>query len=68
MIRKDSKVRVKRDDEVIFEGEMGSLKRFKDDVKEAKAGFECGIVISGFDRIAEGDIIEAYTMVEVPRT
>ena len=68
VIRRDSKVRLLRGEELVFEGELASLKRFKDDVKEAKAGFECGIVISGFDKIAEDDIIEAYTMVEVPRT
>ena len=44
-----------------------SLKRFKDDVKEVRAGFECGLVFDGFDQIQEGDIAEAYIMVEVPR-
>lgn len=68
VVQRDSKVRLQRNEEVIYEGEIASLKRYKDDVKEVKAGFECGIVISGFDRIAEDDIIEAYTMVEVPRT
>ena len=61
------KVRISRDDEQIYEGELASLKRFKDDVKEVKAGFECGLVFEGFDQMQEGDIVEAYIMVEVPR-
>ena len=61
------KVRVSRDGEQIFEGELASLKRFKDDVKEVKTGYECGLVLDGFNDIAELDIIEAYKMVEVPR-
>ena len=56
-----------RRSEQIFEGELASLKRFKDDVKEVKTGFECGLVMDGFNDIKEGDIIEAYIMVEVPR-
>ncbi|WMC92958.1 translation initiation factor IF-2 [Kineothrix sp. MB12-C1] len=67
MFKRDSKVRVTREGELIFEGELASLKRFKDDVKEVKAGFECGLVFDGFDQIQEFDIVEAYTMVEVPR-
>ena len=50
---------------MIFEGKLGSLKRFKDDVKEVKAGFECGLVFEGFNDIAELDIVEAYKIVEV---
>ncbi|MCQ2536346.1 MAG: translation initiation factor IF-2 [Lachnospiraceae bacterium] len=65
--QRDCKVRITRDDEQIFEGNLASLKRFKDDVKEVKAGFECGLVFEDFDQIAEGDQIEAYIMVEVPR-
>ena len=61
------KVRVSREGEQIFEGDLASLKRFKDDVKEVKAGFECGLVLDGFNDIAEDDVIEAYIMVEVPR-
>ena len=61
------KVRVSREGEQLFEGELASLKRFKDDVKEVKAGYECGLVIDGFNDIAEEDVIEAYIMVEVPR-
>lgn len=60
-------VRVTRGEELIHEGKLASLKRFKDDVKEVKAGFECGLVIEGFNGIAEDDVIEAYIMVEVPR-
>ena len=56
-----------REGEQIFEGDLASLKRFKDDVKEVKAGFECGLVLDGFNDIAEDDVIEAYIMVEVPR-
>ena len=61
------KVRITREGEQIFEGELASLKRFKDDVKEVKAGFECGLVFEGFDKMQELDIVEAYKMVEVPR-
>jgi translation initiation factor IF-2 len=61
------KVRISREGEQIYEGELASLKRFKDDVKEVKAGFECGLVFEGFDQMKELDIVEAYIMVEVPR-
>lgn len=61
------KVRISREGEQIYEGELASLKRFKDDVKEVKAGFECGLVFAGFDQMQELDIVEAYKMVEVPR-
>ena len=60
-------MRISREGEQIFEGNLASLKRFKDDVKEVKAGFECGLVFEGFNDIAEFDVVEAYTMVEVPR-
>lgn len=59
--------RVTRDGEQIYEGPVASLKRFKDDVKEVKAGYECGLVFEKFNDIAEGDQVEAYIMVEVPR-
>ena len=65
--QRNCKVRVFREGEQLFEGELASLKRFKDDVKEVKAGYECGLVIEGFNDIAEEDTIEAYIMVEVPR-
>ncbi len=64
---RDSKVRITREEEQIYEGSLASLKRFKDDVKEVRAGFECGFVFDGFDQIQEGDLVEAYIMVEVPR-
>lgn len=67
MFQRGCKVRITREGEQIFEGELASLKRFKDDVKEVKAGFECGLVFEGFDQIQELDIVEAYIMVEVPR-
>ena len=66
-IQRNCKVRISREGVQIFEGELASLKRFKDDVKEVKTGFECGLVMDGFNDIKEGDIIEAYIMVEVPR-
>ncbi|MBR1691658.1 MAG: translation initiation factor IF-2, partial [Lachnospiraceae bacterium] len=61
------KIRISREGEQIYEGELESLKRFKDDVKEVKAGFECGLVFKDFDAMQELDIVEAYIMVEVPR-
>lgn len=64
---RDCMVRVNRDGEQIFEGKLASLKRFKDDVKEVKSNFECGLVIEDFNDVQEMDIIEAYKMVEVPR-
>lgn len=62
------KVRISREGELIFEGGLASLKRFKDDVKEVAAGYECGLVFEGFNDIKVEDTVEAYTMVEVPRT
>ncbi len=61
------RVRITRGEEQLFEGDLASLKRFKDDVKEVKAGFECGLVFDGFNEIQVEDKIEAYIMVEVPR-
>ncbi|MCD7826020.1 MAG: translation initiation factor IF-2 [Clostridiaceae bacterium] len=60
-------VRISREGEMLFEGDLASLKRFKDDVKEVAAGYECGLVFDGFQNIAVEDQIEAYMMVEVPR-
>ena len=68
VIRRGCKCRISRDGEQIYEGDLASLKRFKDDVKEVKAGFECGLVFTGFDKMQVGDIVEAYDLVEVPRT
>ncbi len=71
--QRDCKVRIMRrnestrQEEQIYEGALASLKRFKDDVKEVKAGYECGLVFEGFDQMQELDIVEAYIMVEVPR-
>ena len=59
--------RITRDGKQIFDGPVASLKRFKDDVKEVRAGYECGLVFEKFNDIAELDLVEAYTMVEVPR-
>ena len=67
VFQRNCKVRISREGEQIFEGELASLKRFKDDVKEVKTGFECGLVIDGFNDLKEDDLIEAYIMVEVPR-
>ena len=66
-ILRGSKARITRDGEQIFEGELASLKRFKDDVKEVKAGYECGLVFEGFNDIHEEDKVEVYIMEEVPR-
>ncbi len=72
IFQRDCKIRITRPGEkenngLIYEGKLASLKRFKDDVKEVKAGFECGLVFDGFDQMQELDIVEAYIMVEVPR-
>ena len=67
-VKRGSRVRVLRDNVVIHDGELDSLKRFKDDVKEVKAGFECGLSIKGYDDINEGDQLEVYEMVEIART
>lgn len=67
VFQRDCKVRITREGDQIYEGSLASLKRFKDDVKEVKAGFECGLVFEGFDQMQELDIVEAYIMVEVPR-
>ena len=66
-VSRNASVRVIRDGIVVYEGELGSLKRFKDEVKEVNYGYECGITIDRFNDIKEGDIIEAYVMEEVKR-
>ena len=66
-IERGCMVRVSREGTQIWEGELGSLKRFKDDVKEVRSGYECGLVFEGYNDIQELDIVEAYKMVEVPR-
>jgi len=67
IFQRNCKVRITREGEQVFEGELASLKRFKDDVKEVKAGYECGLVFDGFNDVKEEDKVEAYIMVEVPR-
>ena len=67
VFQRGCKCRITREGEQIFDGALASLKRFKDDVKEVKAGYECGLVFEKFNDIQELDIVEAYTMVEVPR-
>ena len=67
LFQRGCKIRISREGKQIYEGELASLKRFKDDVKEVKAGYECGLVFEKFNEIQELDIVEAYTMVEVPR-
>ncbi|AMJ42073.1 translation initiation factor IF-2 [Anaerotignum propionicum] len=64
---RNCKVRILRDNIVVYEGDLESLKRFKDDVKEVAAGYECGLVFKKFNDLKEGDWVEAFTMVEVPR-
>ena len=66
-IVRGSKVRISRDGEQIHEGDLASLKRFKDDVKEVAAGYECGLVFDKFNDIKEEDLVEIYVMEEVPR-
>ncbi|HEY1329595.1 MAG TPA: translation initiation factor IF-2 [Casimicrobiaceae bacterium] len=68
LVRRGSKIRVLRDNVVIHDGELDSLKRFKDDVREVKAGFECGLSIRNFNDVQKGDQLEVYEIVEVSRT
>ncbi len=67
VIRRDANIRIRRDGEVIHEGRVASLKRFKEDVKEVAQGYECGIKVQGFDDYRPGDILEAYRLVEVKK-
>ena len=64
---RDCSVRITRDGIVVFEGALASLRRFKDDVKEVRAGYECGFVFANFNDVKEGDQVEAFKMVEIPR-
>jgi len=68
VVRRGSKIRVLRDNVVIHDGELDSLKRFKDDVREVKGGFECGLSVRGYNDIQKGDQLEVYEIVEVSRT
>jgi translation initiation factor IF-2 len=67
-IPRDGKVRLVRDGVVVYEGRIGSLRRFKDDVREVASGYECGIGIEGYQDIKEGDLIEAFEVREVARS
>jgi len=66
-VSRDDLIRVVREGTVVYEGRIGSLKRFKDDVRSVRSGYECGLSVSGFQDIKEGDIIEAYKVIEVAR-
>ena len=68
LVRRSSQIRLLRDSVVIHTGELDSLKRFKDDVREVKNGFECGLSLKGYDEIQVGDQLEAFETVEVART
>jgi translation initiation factor IF-2 len=68
LIKRSAKIRLLRDNVVVFDGELDSLKRFKDDVREVKAGFECGLSLKNFNDIKAGDQLEVYEVVEVART
>ena len=67
-LTRNAKVRVIRDAIVVYTGELGSLKRFKDDVKEVATGMDCGLNITDYNDIKVGDVIEAYTIVEIKRS
>jgi translation initiation factor IF-2 len=66
--RRNANMRLVRDGTIVFEGKIGSLRRFNDDAREVAQGFECGVVIEGFNDVKEGDVIEAYELKEVART
>ena len=68
VVRRGARVRLLRDNVVIHDGELDSLKRFKDDVREVKAGFECGLSLKNFNDVQKGDQLEVYEIVEVART
>ena len=68
LVRRGSRVRVLRSNVVIHDGELDSLKRFKDDVREVKAGFECGLSLKNYNDLQKGDHLEVYEIVEVSRT
>ena len=65
VIKRNAKIKIVRNGKIIFEGKLGSLKRFKDDAKEVRQGFECGLTIENYNDIKQGDIIEVSTMKEV---
>jgi translation initiation factor IF-2 len=68
VIRRNGLARLVRDGVVVYDGKVGSLRRFKDDVSEVREGYECGIGIENFQDIKEGDVIEAYEVEEVARS
>jgi translation initiation factor IF-2 len=68
LVRRGAKVRVVRDGTVIYDTSIAQLKRFKDDVREVEEGFECGILLDGFNDVKEGDVLEAYEVREIERT
>jgi translation initiation factor IF-2 len=68
LIKRHGRARLLRDDVVVYDGQLGSLKRFKDDVREVRDGFECGMSIEGYNDIRQGDVIEVYEVQEVART
>jgi len=68
LVKRGARVRLLRDSVVLFTGELDSLKRFKDDVREVKEGFECGLSVRNYDDIKEGDQIEVFEIKEVART
>ncbi len=68
LVRRNARVRLRRGEEVLFDGALDSLRRFKNDVTEVAEGYECGIKLAGFDDIQEDDVVEAYTIEEVART
>ena len=68
IIKRAARIRLLRENVVIWEGELDSLKRFKDDAKEVKEGFECGLTLKGYDDIHEGDQLEVFEIQEFART
>ena len=68
VVRRSARLRLLRENTVIFTGELESLKRFKDDAREVKEGFECGLNIKNYNDIAEGDVLEFFEIKEVART
>jgi translation initiation factor IF-2 len=68
LVRRTSRARLLRDNVVIWTGELESLKRFKDDAREVKAGFECGLQLKGYDDLKEGDQLEIFEVQEVARS
>jgi translation initiation factor IF-2 len=68
LVKRTARARLLRDNVVVYDGILGSLRRFKDDVREVKEGFECGMSIEGYGDIRQGDVIEAYEIEEVART